>query len=87
MAEDEIAEGVAKVEVRIDGGSWQEAKLGPSAGVEYWRQWYLPWKATTGPHQIAVRATNRKGEVQTEQRVGPFPNGSSGVQQVVVTVA
>ena len=38
--------GVAKVEVRLDGGDWQEAKLGPSAGVEYWRQWYLPWKAT-----------------------------------------
>ena len=25
--------GVAKVEVRLDGGDWQEAKLGPSAGV------------------------------------------------------
>ena len=38
-------DGVAKVEVRLDGGDWQEAKLGPSGGVEYWRQWYLPWKA------------------------------------------
>ena len=38
-------DGVEKVEVRLDGGEWQEAKLGPSGGVEYWRQWYLPWKA------------------------------------------
>ncbi len=59
------ARRVAKVEVRLDGGDWQEALLGPSGGVEYWRQWYLPWKASSGSHQIAVRATNRKGETQT----------------------
>ena len=62
-------------------------KLGPSGGVEYWRQWYLPWKAESGSHQIAVRATNRKGETQTAARATPFPDGSSGIQEVVVTVA
>jgi DMSO/TMAO reductase YedYZ molybdopterin-dependent catalytic subunit len=80
-------DGVANVEVRLDGGDWQEAKLGPSAGVEYWRQWYLPWKATSGSHQIAVRATNRSGETQTSTRATPFPDGSSGIQEVVVTVS
>ena len=80
-------DGVEKVEVRLDGGDWQEAKLGPSGGVEYWRQWYLPWKADSGSHQIAVRATNRKGETQTTARATPFPDGSTGVQEVVVTVA
>ena len=80
-------DGVEKVEVRLDGGEWQEAKLGPSGGVEYWRQWYLPWKAESGSHQIAVRATNRKGETQTAARATPFPDGSSGIQEVVVTVA
>jgi DMSO/TMAO reductase YedYZ molybdopterin-dependent catalytic subunit len=79
--------GVAKVEVRLDGGDWQEAKLGPSAGVEYWRQWYLPWKATSGSHQIAVRATDRTGQTQTTTRATPFPEGSSGIQEVVVTVS
>ncbi len=80
-------DGVAKVEVRLDGGEWQEARLGPSGGVEYWRQWYLPWKAPSGSHQIAVRATNRKGETQTTARATPFPDGSTGIQEVVVTVA
>ena len=79
--------GVAKVEVRVDEDDWQEAKLGPSAGVEYWRQWYLPWKATSGSHQISVRATDRTGKTQTTTRATPFPGGSSGVQQVVVTVS
>ena len=80
-------DGVEKVEVRLDGGDWQEAKLGPSGGVEYWRQWYLPWNADSGSHQIAVRATNKRGETQTPDRATPFPDGSTGIQEVVVTVS
>ena len=79
--------GIAKVEVRIDGGGWQEAKLGPSAGVDYWRQWYLPWDARPGQHMLAVRATDRDGVVQTAVRASPFPEGSSGVQEIAVNVA
>ncbi len=80
-------DGVAKVEVRLDGGEWQQAELGPDAGTEYWRQWYLPWDATSGRHQIAVRATNTAGKVQVTERAMPFPDGSSGVQEVVVLVS
>ncbi len=80
-------DGVDKVEVRIDGGDWQQAELGPGAGVEYWRQWFLPWDAKPGSHMIAVRATNLRGDTQTKERTTPFPAGSSGIQEVVVTVA
>lgn len=78
--------GIARVEVRVDGGAWQEAVLGPSAGVDYWRQWWLPWRATSGRHALAVRATTRDGEVQTAARATPFPNGSSGIQEIQVVV-
>jgi DMSO/TMAO reductase YedYZ molybdopterin-dependent catalytic subunit len=78
--------GVARVEVRVDGGAWQEARLGPDVGVDYWRQWYLPWDATPGSHQLAVRATDRDGTVQTPVRASSFPDGSSGIQEVVVNV-
>ena len=80
-------DGVAKVEVRVDGSDWQEARLGPDAGTEYWRQWYLPWDAASGSHRIAVRATDATGQVQTEKRASPFPAGSSGIQDVVVNVS
>jgi len=80
-------EGVARVEVRIDGGPWQEAVLGPDAGIDYWRQWYLPWDAARGPHQLAVRATGKNGTVQTSVRARSFPNGSSGIQENVVNVS
>lgn len=81
------AGGVERVEVRVDGGAWQEARLGPDAGQDYWRQWYLPWTAEKGQHSLAVRAVNGRDEQQTAARATPFPNGSSGVQQIVVTVA
>ncbi|MGB0099884.1 MAG: molybdopterin-dependent oxidoreductase [Nocardioides sp.] len=78
--------GVEGVEVRIDGGAWQQARLGPSAGNDYWRQWYLPWTAETGQHMLAVRTTDGEGDVQTAARTTPFPEGSSGVQEIVVNV-
>ena len=78
--------GVAKVDVRIDGGRWQPAELGPDAGIDYWRQWFMPWDAEAGSHQLAVRVTDRDGNVQSDERATPFPDGSSGIQEIVVTV-
>ena len=78
--------GIDVVEVSIDDGAWQKAKLGPDVGIDYWRQWYLPWNATPGRHAVKVRATDRKGALQVSTRAKPFPNGSSGIQEVVVFV-
>jgi DMSO/TMAO reductase YedYZ molybdopterin-dependent catalytic subunit len=78
--------GVAAVEVRIDGGPWQPATLGPDAGIDYWRQWYLVWDAHPGQHMIAVRAIGEDGTVQTPVRASSFPDGSSGIQEIVVAV-
>ncbi|KRB45886.1 molybdopterin-dependent oxidoreductase [Terrabacter sp. Root181] len=79
--------GVGTVEVKVDDGAWQRTKLGPDVGIDYWRQWYLEWDATPGLHRIAVRATDLEGQPQITQRATPFPSGSSGIQEVVVTVA
>ncbi len=79
--------GVARVEVRIDGGDWQPARLGPDVNASYWRQWYLPWTAESGSHDVEVRATDTRGEVQASERATPFPSGSTGIQQIVVQVA
>jgi DMSO/TMAO reductase YedYZ molybdopterin-dependent catalytic subunit len=79
--------GIAEVEVQIDGGPWQKATLGPSAGDDYWRQWYFAWDAKPGSHQIASRATDHEGTVQTAVRARPFPDGSSGIQKLVVSVS
>ncbi len=78
--------GIGGVEVQIDGRPWQPATLGPDVGVDYWRQWYLPWDAKPGQHELAARATTLDGDVQTAARATPFPDGSSGIQRIVVNV-
>ncbi len=78
--------GITKVEVQIDNGDWAEATLSAEASVITWRQWSYEWDATPGPHYIKVRATDGTGEVQTDQRAEPVPDGASGWQSVMVTV-
>ena len=79
--------GISKVEISVDGGSWNEAELLPVPSTDTWMQWRYPWNATPGPHSIAVRATDRTGTVQTEQRATPFPDGATGWHSTTVTVA
>ena len=79
--------GIERVEVRVDDGDWTEATLGDDVGIDYWRQWFLPWEATSGRHTITVRATDGTGEVQTEDRTDVFPDGARGWHSTVVTVA
>jgi DMSO/TMAO reductase YedYZ molybdopterin-dependent catalytic subunit len=78
--------GIAKVQVRIDGGAWEDAQLGPNAGEDYWRQWFHRWPAKSGSHRIAVRAVSGDGEPQTAARAEPFPDGASGIHELLVTV-
>jgi DMSO/TMAO reductase YedYZ molybdopterin-dependent catalytic subunit len=83
----QAGDGISKVEVRVDGGPWQEATLGPDGGTTYWRQWSWVWEARSGRHDLTVRATNGLGEVQTEERADPFPGGASGYHSIVVIVS
>jgi DMSO/TMAO reductase YedYZ molybdopterin-dependent catalytic subunit len=79
--------GIKEVEVRVDDGPWQKATLGPDGGTDYWRQWFWVWDATTGRHDLTVRATDGTGEVQTEKRADPFPGGASGWHSIVVLIS
>jgi DMSO/TMAO reductase YedYZ molybdopterin-dependent catalytic subunit len=78
--------GIAKVEVQVDDTPWQSAELGDATSDNTWVQWYLPWNATSGEHRIRVRATNRAGEVQTEDRAAPAPDGATGLHSRTVRV-
>lgn len=78
--------GIERVEVRVDDGEWRRATLGTEAGVDCWRQWFLPWDATPGRHDLTVRATDGDGELQTQQEATPFPAGATGWHSVAVTV-
>ncbi|HXY73126.1 MAG TPA: molybdopterin-dependent oxidoreductase [Actinomycetota bacterium] len=78
--------GIAAVEVRVDGGAWNEARLSTLDTIDTWRQWVWDWGATPGQHTIEVRATDETGYTQTATRVPPAPDGATGWHQVFVTV-
>ena len=79
--------GVAKVEVQVDDGPWQEAVLGEALSEDTWRQWHLAWEATPGEHRLRVRATDGAGRTQTEERSKPAPDGATGWHTRTVDVA
>ena len=79
--------GIERVEVRIDDGDWQSATLSNPINSDTWVQWMMPWEATAGTHYVEVRAVNKNGETQIEERAPIAPDGSSGWQRVLVTVS
>jgi DMSO/TMAO reductase YedYZ molybdopterin-dependent catalytic subunit len=78
--------GVAKVEVQVDDGPWQTAELAEVTSADTWRQWRHLWSATSGTHQIRVRATDADGNLQVAAEAPPAPNGSTGYHQISAKV-
>ncbi|GAA2183791.1 molybdopterin-dependent oxidoreductase [Micromonospora lupini] len=78
--------GIRRVEVRVDGGPWQEAELAPTVSVDTWVQWSWRWDATPGEHKLQVRATDATGETQTERTQSVAPDGATGWHTVSVNV-
>ena len=79
--------GIARVEVAIDEGSWQPARLSEPLSDDAWRQWVFEWDAQPGSHLVAVRATDAGGTTQPAERTPPFPDGAEGHHVIRVSVA
>jgi DMSO/TMAO reductase YedYZ molybdopterin-dependent catalytic subunit len=78
--------GVAAVEVRVDAGPWQQARLAAVPDIDTWRQWVWEWDATPGTHVLEARATDATGYTQTAAQAQPPPNGASGYPSATVVV-
>ena len=77
--------GIRAVEVRVDDGPWQQARLAAEPTIDAWRQWVLEWDAPKGNHTLTVRAVDGTGALQTEQEAPPAPDGASGWHSITVT--
>jgi sulfite oxidase len=60
------AAAIAKVEIQLDDGAWQRAKLEGAAGPGRWQVFRLPFDAASGRHRATARATDASGAVQPE---------------------
>lgn len=78
--------GVAKVEVRADGGPWQEAELGADVSDSTWRMWRLELDLKPGHHTVECRATDKSGYTQDQARLEPVPDGATGWHSISFTV-
>ncbi|KJL31128.1 molybdopterin-dependent oxidoreductase [Microbacterium oxydans] len=78
--------GIQSVEVSIDNGDWVPATLSAPINDDTWVQWFMEWDATPGTHYVAVRAINKNGDLQIEDRAPIAPDGSSGWQRSLVRV-
>lgn len=77
--------GVARVQVRVDDGPWQDATLADSGGIDSWRQWSWQWDATPGDHVLYARAFDPSGP-QTGAEADVVPDGATGYPTKHVTV-
>lgn len=81
--------GISRVEVSTDGGgSWSRAQVRRPLSSVAWSQWAYRWTPEqSGLTQIAVRAADGTGELQTVEPAAPHPAGATGYHQVEVEVA
>jgi DMSO/TMAO reductase YedYZ molybdopterin-dependent catalytic subunit len=75
------ARGVSRVEVRVDGGAWEEAKLRSPLSETTWVIWRYEWPFQEGEHTFEVRCAEADGTPQIEENKGNRPDGASGIHR------
>ncbi|MFE7719056.1 molybdopterin-dependent oxidoreductase [Nocardia rhizosphaerihabitans] len=79
--------GVTAVEVQIDNGDWQPARLSTEVSIDTWRQWVYDWDATPGQHTLRARTTDSTGTPQTALQQDVIPDGATGYPTLTIQVA
>lgn len=80
--------GIKGVEVRIDQGDWQPARLATAPSIDTWVQWAFDWDATgSGIHTIWARATDGTGETQTDKQQEVVPDGATGYPSLTLRIS
>lgn len=73
------ARGISKVEVRVDEGPWEEARLRTPLSGTTWVIWRYDWAFTKGEHFFEVRCAEADGTPQIEEARGSRPSGARGL--------
>ncbi len=79
--------GVKAVEVSLDDGPWRQCRLAPVASEHTWVQWTYRWEATSGRHDVRVRAVDQQGRTQVQATTPPAPDGATGYHRVEFEVS
>ncbi|MEJ7801777.1 MAG: molybdopterin-dependent oxidoreductase [Candidatus Limnocylindria bacterium] len=80
--------GVGRVEVSTDRQrTWEPAEITYAGTSLTWSFWEYPWQpGRAGDYEIAVRAIDGDGNLQTSDKRGTAPQGATGLHVVSATV-
>jgi hypothetical protein len=67
------------VEVRVDGGEWQEAQIRSPLSDTTWVFWRFEWPFAEGDHTFEVRCVDGEGTPQLELEGRAHPSGATGI--------
>ncbi|HEY2499190.1 MAG TPA: molybdopterin-dependent oxidoreductase [Candidatus Angelobacter sp.] len=73
------ARGISKVEVKTDGGPWEQAELRTPLSQLTWVIWRYDWLYQPGKHTFTVRCYEGNGTPQIVTPSPPEPNGATGL--------
>ena len=73
------ARGVSKVEVRVNGGNWEQTQLRSPLSETTWVIWRYEWPFAAGDHAFEVRCVEADGTPQIAMAKSSRPDGSSGI--------
>jgi len=73
------ARGISKVEVQVDNGSWEQAKLRTPLSQLSWVIWKYDWPFQSGKHTFTVRCYEGNGTLQIATLTPAEPNGATGL--------
>jgi DMSO/TMAO reductase YedYZ molybdopterin-dependent catalytic subunit len=79
--------GISKVEVRVDGGSWEQAQLRSPLSETTWVIWRYEWLFQVGDHTFEVRCYSTDGVLQVLESSDSRPDGATGIHSVEVTLS
>ena len=80
------ARGISGVQVRVDGGAWQDAKLRSPLSETTWVIWRYDWPFAAGDHTFEVRCAELDGTPQIEEEQGNRPSGATGIHSRKATL-
>ncbi|MFQ3566045.1 MAG: molybdopterin-dependent oxidoreductase [Aggregatilineales bacterium] len=80
------ARGISRVEVRVNGGEWIEARLRQPLSDRTWSIWRYDWPFTPGMHTFEVRCAEGDGTPQIEAQNPVRPSGATGIHSTRASV-
>ena len=76
------ARGISGVQVRVDGGEWQDAELRSPLSETTWVIWRYEWPFVEGDHLFEVRCRELDGTPQIEEETDNRPDGATGIDSL-----